>query len=441
MINRFQQLTKRPRLVATAAGLATLVILLSHYAVKYGLNTPPSISGDELSYDSIGWNLAQGGGYAEGSDDPMFWRPYVEAGELTLDQAAARAQSPPESVAHRPPLFPGLLSALNQCFGRQFWSVRVVNVLATAGTCGLLVWYLLRTGNVVGAIGGFVLFLFADTRTRLYGRALVTEATATCLLTIVTVLLLQLSGQWRRRTVILLGITCGLLVLDRTVFALWLPGLAVIVGWLGCQTISETADAASPSRRKRFLLSAAGFLVVSVLVVLPWSIRNVRVLHAMMPLGTQGMSQLPAGFSDHALERQGVWDMEPTHRLEREVAHYPARLERDVARARLGRQESFSWIRANPGDALQLGGMKIWQEYRPRTRTEWLICIAATLGLLFSLRRPDTRLFVALHVISCLVIAATWSVEGRFVMPLMFTTHVFAARLIALPFGDRAVLE
>ncbi|MCH2210602.1 MAG: glycosyltransferase family 39 protein [Fuerstiella sp.] len=434
MNSRLRNLNLRPSTAGGIVFLATIVILLSHYAIKYGLNDPPSLRGDELSYDMVSWNLAKGNGFSEQVNEPVFWEPYVVEGKITPAQAR-REQLKPVLVTHeRPPLFPYLLSLFNRQFGRQFWSVRIINVLATSGTAGVLVWYLLRTGNFASALTGFVCFLIVDTRTRVYGRAVLTEATATFLLTIVTILLLLLLRHWRPRTLIQLGITAGLLVLDRTIFALWLPGLALIVGRLSYHTPTKNTDVHLPPSWKRALASASFFLAISGLVVLPWGVRNILQLKAPMPFGTQGMSQLPAGFSDLALERRGLWSAEPTHRLKREVAHFPTRQERDVARARLGRQEAIDWIWSHPTDSVRLAGMKIWQEYRPRLPGEWLICVMAVVGFLLTVRRPDTCVFIGLHLISCLVIAVTWSVEGRFVMPLMFTTHVFVARSVAILF-------
>jgi hypothetical protein len=113
------------------------------------------------------------------------------------------------------------------------------------------------------------------------------------------------------------------------------------------------------------------------------------------------------------------------------------RLERDVARAQLGRVEALDWIQHNPGQSIQLAGMKVWQEYYPRARTEWLIGLSAVAGVLLTIRQRDTRLLLALHAVSCVAIACTWSVEGRFVVPLMFSIHVFAAQSLAFPFRTR----
>ena len=71
--------------------------------------------------------------------------------------------------------------------------------------------------------------------------------------------------------------------------------------------------------------------------------------------------------------------------------------------------------------------MKIYHEYRPRSPAEWVLCVAAVAGLIVSWKSPDTRVFLLIHATNATAIAVTWSVEGRFVMPLLFSTHVLAA--------------
>lgn len=427
-----------PRRCGAVAFLLTVSVLLTHYSVKYGLNTPPATGGDEWSYDIIGWNLAQGSGFAEGGGDESFYRPYELAGAFDAASTAHALDSAPELVAYRPPLFPMSLAVLNTISGRQFWAVRVMNVLAIGGTCGLLVWYLAKTQGRAAAMIGFIMFLAVDTRTRLYGRAILTEATATFLTTAVTLLLIQFSSRMQVRTVLFMGFAAGLLVLDRTVFVLWLPGLVVMVCLLAIRTSMRKPGETLRQHWQSAVVMAGCFLGITIAVVLPWAARNVSVLNAMMPLGTQGMSQLPAGFSDHAVDRKGVWDLVPTIRLKKLVANDSmTRLERDVARAQLGRAEAVDWIQHNPGQSIQLAGMKVWQEYYPRARTEWLIGLSAVAGVLLTIRQRDTRLFLALHAVSCMAIACTWSVEGRFVVPLMFSIHVFAAQSLAFPFRTR----
>ena len=49
---------RNPRWLGWFAFALTTVVLLSHYAWKYGLNVAPPTSGDEISYHMIAWNLS-----------------------------------------------------------------------------------------------------------------------------------------------------------------------------------------------------------------------------------------------------------------------------------------------------------------------------------------------------------------------------------------------
>ncbi|MCA9060826.1 MAG: hypothetical protein KDA85_20075, partial [Planctomycetaceae bacterium] len=82
-----------------------------------------------------------------------------------------------------------------------------------------------------------------------------------------------------------------------------------------------------------------------------------------------------------------------------------------------------------------LGGLKIVQEYRPRSLPATLILLAAMIGAQRSWRQPDTQVCLMLHAANMVGIALTWSVEGRFVVPLLFSIHILAARGFSWPLG------
>jgi 4-amino-4-deoxy-L-arabinose transferase-like glycosyltransferase len=410
----------RPDVVGWVAFAVAATVLLIHYSTKYGLNVAPGPTGDEPSYDNIGWNLSHGQGYAEGSLDEDFLKPYSGAARQPLPGATSEAQL----VAYRPPLFPFLLSGLNRLFGRQFWAVRTMNVIAMAATAGLLVWYLAKTQKLTTAAIGFVLFLIVDTRTRLYGRAILTEATATLLMSIVTLLFIKMTSRKGYAWPTMLGGVFGILILDRSMFVLWIPMMTLAV--LLLPPHSKSSDA--PMHRQR-LLQTVFWLIALTAVLLPWAIRNITVLDRFMPMGTQGMMQLSAGFSDQAVVRQGVWNREAEDAVGESIDTAGlTRLETEVAVADESRRRAFAWIRNHPIRAIVLGGHKCWQEYRPRSTTEWLIACFAVLGAVTSIHQRDTQHLLLLHLINATTIAATWSVEGRFVVPLLLSIHILAAQ-------------
>ncbi len=421
---------RRARWFGVAAGVVFAVVLITHYAVEYGLNVAPSPTGDEISYDIIGWNLSRGNGFSEGGQDAEFRQPYREAFP-DLMPAAGPTPDPPEPVTYRPPLFPFLLSAASRLFGRQFYVARIWNALAMAAVGGLLVWYLSRRYRLPVVLAAAALFLVVDTRIRLYGRAILTEATAALLLTVITLILFRIRADSSRWLFAALGILFALLILDRTMFVLWLPGLTLLTIWPDRLTGSVPPE--PPVRLTRRLGHAAVFLGCVVVCLLPWSIRNITVLGRMMPLGAQGMTQLYAGFSDHAVQQRGVWTLEAQKELKRELPLKPAtRLDAERMLADESRRRAVRWIRQHPWQTVELAVWKCVQEYRPRSLTAWVITTAAVLGAAAGFRRRDIRVILLLHLINASAIAATWSVEGRFVVPLLFAVHVPAAHGLAV---------
>jgi len=97
---------------------------MGYYALKFGLNQPPSATGDEPYYDSLGWELAKGNGFQLDTADPDFRRPYEEAAK----SSELYALGPPlqGAITSRPPLFPLALAAGDTFFGRQFWCSRLI---------------------------------------------------------------------------------------------------------------------------------------------------------------------------------------------------------------------------------------------------------------------------------------------------------------------------
>lgn len=410
----------RPCVAGWIAFAIAATVLLTHYSTKYGLNVAPGTTGDEPSYDNIAWNLSHGRGYAEGCLDEAFLQPYDSSAVRPLRRATREAQL----VAYRPPLLPLLLSGLDRLFGRQFWAVRTMNVIAMAATAGLLVWYLASTQSLTAAAIGFLLFLVVDTRTRLYGRTILTEATATLLMSVVTLLFMGVATHKGCVWTALLGAVFGFLILDRSMFVLWVPGMTLAVLLLRRHTHSS-----DEMIRRQHLLQTGSWLIALTVVLLPWAVRNVLVLDRLMPLGTQGMMQLSAGFSEHAIRRRGVWNIESEVAVREDVATAGmTRLETEIAVADESRRRAVAWIRANPMRAVVLGCQKCWQEYRPRAATEWLLTGCMILGAITSLHQQSTRYLLLLHLINATSIAATWSVEGRFVVPLLLSVHILAAQ-------------
>lgn len=415
-------------------GLVTAVVLLIHFSTKYGLNDTPSATGDEPSYDSIGWQLSHGHGFAEDYTDPEFRRPYDEAARR-LPKLMTLPYERPGTTALRPPLFPLVMAVADWCFGRQFYAIRTINVLVMAFTGAMIVRHLLKHDGLFAACLAGLLFLVVDVRTRLYARAILTESLAAGLTALMTLLLLQLLERRQWRTAVFCGLVIGCAMLNRSAVLLWLPGLA-----FGCvlmlsrrrssvvMTSEQAAERSSGGTPSPLILMLV-MLSVAGLTYLPWAIRNTVVLDRFMPLGTQGLIELSAGYSDLAYERQGVWFLlDSIHFFDDLNTTGMSGIDRERARAEWSRDKARQWMRANPSRLLPLAAGKVIQEYRPRLLSEWILGLLMVIGVLTSWRRQDTQLLVLLHLVNAFGIAATWSVEGRFLVPLLFSIHVLAAR-------------
>ncbi|MBI2481945.1 MAG: glycosyltransferase family 39 protein, partial [Planctomycetia bacterium] len=370
--------------------LLSLGTYLGYYSLKFGIDAPPSSTGDEPSYDSLGWELSHGNGFSVNYDDPEFRRPYDLAAKDSpeLFTLSHDIRGP---IAFRPPLFPVLIGATNIVFGRQHWMIRVLNALAMSVTCGLVSHYLFKRFGIVAALLGAGTFVVLDYRTRLYGRAILTEALA-CLLVALLVLAVQKSSNSRRlRWVVIAGVLAGLCTLTRTMLALWLPGIAL--------TLIATSRRGHRGTYAPRLMRAAAFCAVALTVASPWMVRNVYVLGSFKPLGTQGLMEMSAGYSDRAFEEGGVWfNLGETTFYNGIVADDMTLLEAEVARANHSRTHARKWVRDNPGKAILLVPMKIINEFRPRESSEFAVLCLAIIGLTQLARFRDGRVLVGMLI-------------------------------------------
>ena len=400
-----------------AAFLFTAVVFFCWIGFRFGLNTPPSSTGDESSYDSMAWELSCGHGFAVDYDAPAFRTPYDDAAKTQPELFTIRS-STPGLIAFRPPLLSTLAAGLNVVFGRQFYAVRSLNVLLMAATAGLLAWYVCREAGFVTALISITFYL-VDVRSRLYARSLLTEPLACFLATLLTITLLGIVKHTNHKRLILAGVLTGASVLTRSIVVLWLPGLTVFVYFVVRRIHKHSwRDAAART---------ALFLAVTLAVFAPWGIRNVMLLDRFSPMGTQGLMELSAGYSDAAWDNYGVWqnlgaqgffDAVDTSGL--------SNVETELAMAEVSSSKAVEWISRNFAKLVPLAGMKIFSEFRPHNVVEFIVLMFAMIGL-FTSRRTAAWVFSVLLVTNAFSVALTWSVEGRFLVPQLFILHALCA--------------
>ncbi|MEZ6042367.1 MAG: hypothetical protein R3C20_17830 [Planctomycetaceae bacterium] len=84
------------------------------------------------------------------------------------------------------------------------------------------------------------------------------------------------------------------------------------------------------------------------------------------------------------------------------------RIEHDSPGLTTARPKALQWIADHPVDAVRLGPMKIVNEYRPHSVTEFIVLVLAIIGILLTWRSLETRIFAFLPA-NAVMIALTWS--------------------------------
>ncbi|HKB11578.1 MAG TPA: hypothetical protein VKD69_13035, partial [Vicinamibacterales bacterium] len=215
---------------------------------------------------------------------------------------------------------------------------------------------------------------------------------------------------WTTATAVGSGIVLGALMCTRSIYVLFLPLAFIIPG-------GDRRAAAGPIR-----LNRTACVVAALLVAGPWWVRNCVVLHALMPFGTQGALNIPAGFGPEAVEQGGLWAPIPQDAAVRDIEalHLDA-VTTEAAIARARSRATVAWIRNHPGAALRLAWLHVWQEIKPRDVPNptgaWLLP-AAIVATVVLWRRRGVSVIVWMTAFNLAAISATWSVGGRFMLPV-----------------------
>lgn len=399
-------------------------LFLGYYQVKFGMNVPPSTAGDEVDYDSIGWELAHGRGFSIDTGDPEFRKPYEIAArtENRFELGEPRSQV----VTYRPPFFPYVICLLNRVLGRQFWGVRVVNAACMAGTLTLLVLALSWRFGWRAALLAIPLFIIVDVKTRLYGRAILTESSSLLLTSVLCCGLLRISEMQRTdlprmcKWSGLLGVLFSVCLLTRSLLVLWVPGLV----WMLYRTIRHEG-----LNRVQSTYVVVVFLVCGLAGSTPWAWRNMRVTGEFMPLGTQGQVQLAAAYGDEIWESRGKWvNLDEQHVFDEVTSAEGTRLQQEVAKAKWSRDKAITWIRHNPGKAIALFPMKVFRECQPQSILDAVLLGLACCGAFHLRKNRSGQILMGLILTNFFAIGLTWSVDaGRFLVPVLFPLHFLAA--------------
>jgi hypothetical protein len=220
------------------------------------------------------------------------------------------------------------------------------------------------------------------------------------------------------------------LVLTRSITIFWLPGLAILV--------------AMSATKNRWRWTTIYLLLVIVLLS-PWWIRNMTVMQCMMPLGGQGAASLRGGYCDEALADFGNWHGDAEERLQRSLDADPdaagwTQAQREVALAQRASQETWQWIRENQGEIPRLMGMRMVSHWSPFSGTSLMWRLAILVGWLMVLmrQRREAIWILGLPLISTVTVAFLYETGGRFLVPLYPMLYMTAGLGIAV-FADRMI--
>ena len=217
-------------------------------------------------------------------------------------------------------------------------------------------------------------------------------------------------------------------MLSRSMFVLWLPFAAFM-----------PTGKAVPGGPGRWSVRACGVLVC-LLVVAPWWARNIVVTGAFLPTGSQGHINLPAGFSQRALDNEGRWRSNSGDgAAELEAAGIdPFSIEYEVRLARHRFSLAVAWMRTHPVEVVRLMWLHVWQELRPRRgRTDWTSLVPAVVVALVIFRRHPGTPAVALALAAMsMSVALTWGSIGKFILPVLPTVVALVAALAVAIFAS-----
>ena len=430
---------------------------------------PPKPIGDGPDYEAIGYGLSKGNGWST-SFSSAEWRSVYENAEDSdagLDYSVQLdRRGPIVADTNRPPLLPLCIATLYQIVPRgpiAFGIIRVALACCLSIGCAIAVaWGVSLAkamcqehGSRLATYVGLTLIaiVYSERNFRNYTTDFLTEPLA-FLLTQAFLLAAwhgSRKGNWQWAA--LAGFLFAGMTFCRGVFLLWVP-LATIWLWYAyrCTFAKDRLPRLSPSRWVAVCMLVFG-LVSSI-----WWVRNCYVLDSFRPLGTKGSITLMGGYCDESFQSGGEWQFAPERKMRREMeskidldAATPADL-RDLE-LEMGKQagaEVQRWVVGNIRLLPQLLVMRVVTEWNPYRGKALLLKLFAVIGAFWLIRYNRSALIwlAGPLVINTLLVALTYSVGGRFLVPTYGPLFILAAFgfsgilfQLVQPFGPFRVVE
>jgi len=400
-----------------------LVFMMNLSSIRSKSWTAPDPPGDTQDYYSIALNLWAGKGFAVDWDDPAWRLPYDTAnGSGHFSEILSRHGHYP--TAYRPPAVPLLMAVVcGLTKGYFFLAWRLVDSFVVALAAAAATVLARRTAGVTAAVATMVLYYWNGGFLRQYVPRIMTEGISTLAVMLLVYTALLVMERKRLVLVAVAGLTTGFLILVRSIFVFWLPGLSLLM--MACWQWRAKGGLFQAVR------IAALYLAVALATVAPWWVRNCIVLGKFMPLGTQGGCALPGGYSDLAVENRGNWTGSAMARIwesytkENDVTGLTL-IETELRWSETGQRAAVRWMKDHwaflPRFALRKAVTE-WRAWQPRRVLVLLgLCL---LGSLLNWRRhPQVIVLWFVIIANTLTIIATYAVNGRFLIPVLFPCYI-----------------
>jgi hypothetical protein len=391
------------RLVYVAIFLTAFGIYVMRIVTSGGFREPPE-TGDGHDYDAIAYNVWQGRGFGYHWSDEEWRQPYQGIARYRLLLSRKSEFYP---TTYRPPGMPYLLTAVYAVAGRNFAAWRVVNCAVMAGAVVTAAIISAQFAGIPAAVLTAAITLQSRDLTR-YSGMFMTEPLATLMVALLAFTWVrQATHGWTIASAAASGAAMGGLLAARTIFILSAPILLLLPG-------------RDKSFTSRFAWKPKAIcLAVAIIVISPWWIRNIVVLDAFMPLGTQGGINLPMGFGPRALRHQGIWASNPGDGWPEIAAQNLDIVTSEVMLAKHRQRLTINWMLDNPRDVVRLMWLHVSQELKPGNDffSRWLLPLAALAALVLR-SSPGVWTIVLVVGANILSIAMTYSAGGRFMVPM-----------------------
>lgn len=416
--------------------LATLLIAAKTYQTSLDAywRLPPKPLGDGIDYENMAWNLAHGKGVAFDWTSEE-WRSAYHAHDQDGRYALfLNRNTPYHLTTSRPPLYPLWISTIYRITGHgplSWMLVRTSNASFLALSILLAGWMVYRwtltrwEDHRLAWLGAaFTMALgMLDKTTSSYAADFLTEPMAMLLTQLLVILAWS---QFPRRPLLKhlsLGVCIGLMVYCRSLFVFYIPFIALIIGLPPSESSSTTGR----------LQSMVTVLIVALLLLSPWWVRNSTILDRWMPLGTQGPITLLGGYCDEALKAGGEWQGSADLALRAELKQDPefeklAPNSQELIVADEANRRVRLWIADHRSDLPYLAVARAYQLWSPFTGKSLIWKILMILGCLVLIhqRSREGLWLVGLPLITTIIVMGLYSTGSRFLVPCFGLLYALA---------------